>query len=179
MHLCVCDYTASYSHRYGPLGEWSNNVQKQDTINNVEFIVLDCSPLKFAILSHCNEWQSKFCNLLLDMASNRLSSLCAYMEDNAKRCSMQFVDFCNCCKICHRLKAPPGKLDQLGDSLTLLERLQNEQPKTEAQFQPLSDQFEILNKYEVLIPDHVSLRRWYLHVYMKSIYLTSYTLIEH
>ena len=56
----------------------------------------------------------------------------------------------------YRLKTPPESLDQLGDSLSLLERLQNEQPKTEAQFQPLSDQFEILNKYEVLIPDHVS-----------------------
>ena len=38
----------------------------------------------------------------------------------------------------------------------LLERLQAEKPKTEAQFQPLSDQFDILKKYEVLIPDPVS-----------------------
>lgn len=80
-----------YLSRYGPLGEWSNNVQKQDTINNVEFIVLDCSPLKFAILSHCNEWQSKFCNLLLDMASRRLSNLCSFMKDNAKKYVHLFV----------------------------------------------------------------------------------------
>jgi len=90
------------------------------------------------------------------MASNRLNSLCAFMEDNAKRYVMQIVDILT---VVYRLKTPPENLDQLGDSLTLLERLQNEQPKTEAQFQPLSDQFEILNKYEVLIPDHVSLRR--------------------
>lgn len=55
-----------------------------------------------------------------------------------------------------RLSSAPENLDQLGDSLGLLERLQAEKPKTEAQFQPLSDQFEILKKYEVLIPDPVS-----------------------
>jgi len=55
-----------------------------------------------------------------------------------------------------RLNAAPENLDQLGDSLGLLERLQAEKPKTEAQFQPLSDQFDILKKYEVLIPDPVS-----------------------
>ena len=66
------------------------------------------------------------------------------------------------CEICmyvyitYRLSTAPEKLDQLGDSLGLLERLQAEKPKTEAQFQPLSDQFDILKKYEVLIPDPVS-----------------------
>ena len=54
------------------------------------------------------------------------------------------------------MSTAPENLDQLGDSLGLLERLQAEKPKTEAQFQPLSDQFEILKKYEVLIPDPVS-----------------------
>ena len=55
-----------------------------------------------------------------------------------------------------RLGTAPENLDQLGDSLGLLERLQAEKPKTEAQFQPLSDQFDILKKYEVLISDPVS-----------------------
>ena len=64
---------------------------------------------------------------------------------------------CIClCYIMYRLSTAPENLDQLGDSLGLLERLQAEKPKTEAQFQPLSDQFDILKKYEVLIPDPVS-----------------------
>lgn len=40
----------------------------------------------------------------------------------------------------------------------MLERLQDEVPKTEAQFEPLHDQFNVLRKYEVQIPEEVELQ---------------------
>ena len=58
-----------------------------------------------------------------------------------------------------RLSTPPENLDQLSDSLTLLERLQNDVPNIEAQFEPLNDQFSILHKYEVQVPDEVEAQR--------------------
>lgn len=65
--------------------ELSNKVQNIDTISNIEFILLDCSPLKFSIISHCDEWQNRFHNLLLDMATDKLSSICSSLEENSKR----------------------------------------------------------------------------------------------
>lgn len=62
----------------------------------------------------------------------------------------------------HRLSAPPETLDQLGDSLALLEQLQQDLPNIEAKFPPLHQQFAILEKYEVAIPEEV--RRTYLYV---------------
>ena len=50
---------------------------------------------------------------------------------------------------------PPNTLDELGQSLELWEQLNNDQTSTESQFQPLNEQFEIMMKYEVLIPDDV------------------------
>ena len=54
-----------------------------------------------------------------------------------------------------RLRVPPESLDQLSDSLDLLDQLQSDIPKFEAQFEPLHDQFNILRKYEVQIPEEV------------------------
>ena len=41
----------------------------------------------------------------------------------------------------HRLSHPPQTLDELGDSLSLLEQLQNDLAKIEARFPPLHEQF--------------------------------------
>ena len=51
---------------------------------------------------------------------------------------------------------PPQTLDELGDSLSLLEQLQNDLAKIEARFPPLHEQFAILEKYDVPIPEEVS-----------------------
>ena len=59
----------------------------------------------------------------------------------------------------YRLRSPPETLDDLGNSLGLLEHLQTDIPKLEAQFEPLNDQFNILHKYEVPVPDEVEIQR--------------------
>ncbi|XP_071951094.1 dynein axonemal heavy chain 2-like isoform X2 [Antedon mediterranea] len=116
--------------------EVANNVQKEETVLNIQFVLLDCSPLKFALLHHCNEWQSKFTTLLQFMASQKLTKLHTYLKDNSEK-----------------LSKPPQTLDELGDSLDLLEKLQNEQREIESQFSPLHDEFAILEKYEVSVPE--------------------------
>lgn len=57
------------------------------------------------------------------------------------------------------MRSPPESLDQLGNSLGLLEQLQANIPKIEAQFEPLNDQFNILHKYEVSVSEEVELKR--------------------
>ena len=71
--------------------ELSNKAQQVDTLTNVEFILLDCSPLKFSIIAHCEEWQNRFHNLLLDLASTKLNGICSFLSENSKK-----WDVCAC-----------------------------------------------------------------------------------
>ena len=65
--------------------EIANNFQKEETVLNIDFVLLDNSPLKFALLSHCNEWQSKFTTLLREMGSQKLLELTNFLKNNAKK----------------------------------------------------------------------------------------------
>ncbi|XP_021360073.1 dynein heavy chain 2, axonemal-like isoform X4 [Mizuhopecten yessoensis] len=119
--------------------EVANNVQTQETILNIQFVLLDCSPLKYAILGHCQEWQNKFTSLLKEIATSRLNELHNFLKDNSTNVSK-----------------PPQTLDELGNSLNLWEQLHTGLADTEAKFPPLHDQFGILEKYEVAIPEEVT-----------------------
>ena len=55
-----------------------------------------------------------------------------------------------------RVIQPPQTLDELGESLNLWDKLNAELPTNEQKFAPLNEQFLILEKYEVAIPEEVS-----------------------
>ena len=134
--------------------EVANNTQKEETLTNINFVRLDCSPLKHALVSHCSSWQNKLTTLLNSIASTDLNNL---HEMFAKRSE--------------KLRAPPNDLDQLSESLALLSQLQNDviyniydliltdvffnskASSIEAQFGPIREQYQILEKYEVPIKD--------------------------
>ncbi|XP_075848159.1 dynein axonemal heavy chain 2 [Microtus pennsylvanicus] len=118
--------------------EVANNVQKEETVLNVQFVLLDCSHLKFSLVQHCNEWQNKFTTLLKEMAAGRLMDLHSYLKDNAEKISR-----------------PPQTLEELGVSLQLMDTLQHDLPSLETQIPPIHEQFTILEKYEVPVPDSV------------------------
>nr|XP_055054184.1 LOW QUALITY PROTEIN: dynein axonemal heavy chain 2 [Misgurnus anguillicaudatus] len=122
----------------GRYTEVANNVQKEETVLSLQCVLLDCSPLKFSLLQHCNEWQSKFTQLLSLMATEKLKELHSFLQENALRISR-----------------PPQTLAELVDSLTLLETLQADLSKIENQISPIDDQFVILKKYEVTIDSAV------------------------
>lgn len=71
----------------------ANNVQTQETILNIQFVLLDCSPLKYAILSHCTEWQNKFTTLLSTIATSRLKDLHAFLKDNGEKYAALYLSF--------------------------------------------------------------------------------------
>ncbi|CAG5134523.1 unnamed protein product, partial [Candidula unifasciata] len=119
--------------------EVANNVQTQETILNIQFVLLDCSPLKYAILSHCQEWQNKFTTLLSEIAVATLKNLTEYLKSNAIKVAI-----------------PPQTLDELSDSLALWDKLNADLPATEEKFPPLYEQFVILEKYEVPISKEVT-----------------------
>ncbi|XP_033636218.1 dynein heavy chain 2, axonemal-like isoform X2 [Asterias rubens] len=129
---------ASFDADIARYTEVANNVSKEETVLNIQFVLLDCSPLKTALLGHCHEWENKFTTLLREMASQQLKDLHCFLCDNKDK-----------------LSKPPQTLDELGDSLLLLEQLQTDLSKIEARFPPLHEQFAILEKYDVAIPDEV------------------------
>uniref|UniRef100_A0A2K6FUH7 Dynein axonemal heavy chain 2 n=1 Tax=Propithecus coquereli TaxID=379532 RepID=A0A2K6FUH7_PROCO len=118
--------------------EVANNVQKEETVLNIQFVLLDCSHLKFSLVQHCNEWQNKFTTLLREMAAGHLLELHNYLKENAEKISR-----------------PPQTLEELGVSLQLMDTLQHDLPNLEAQIPPIHEQFAILEKYEVLVEDSV------------------------
>ncbi|KAI8821286.1 dynein heavy chain and region D6 of dynein motor-domain-containing protein [Fimicolochytrium jonesii] len=116
--------------------EVANNTQKEETLTNINFIRLDCSLLKHALVSHCNSWQNKLTTLLNNNASTDLISLHKMFVEKAEK-----------------LRTVPRDLDQLGDSLGVLQKLQTSLQSIEGQFRPIREQYEILEKYEVQIKD--------------------------
>ena len=116
--------------------EVANNTQKEETLTNVNFIRLDCSPLKHALVSHCSAWQNKLTTLLNSNAATELNNLHDMFAKKAEK-----------------LRAPPKDLTQLSEGLALLGQLQTDIPTIEAQFGPIHEMYEILEKYEVQIKD--------------------------
>ena len=114
--------------------EVANNTQKEETLTNINFVRLDCSPLKHALVAHCSAWQNKLTTLLNSNSSAELNNLYDMFERKTEK-----------------LKTPPQNIDQLSESLTILAQLQAEVSSIEAQFQPIHDQYAILEKYEVAI----------------------------
>lgn len=55
-----------------------------------------------------------------------------------------------------RISRPPQTLEELGVSLQLMDTLQHDLPNLETQIPPIHEQFTILEKYEVPVPDTVS-----------------------
>ncbi|KAM8972622.1 dynein axonemal heavy chain 2 [Pelodytes ibericus] len=116
--------------------ELANNVQKQETVQNIQFVLLDCSHLKYSLVQHCHEWQNKFTGLLKSLATEKLMELHTYLKDNAER-----------------VLQPPQTLEQLAHSLELFDSLRGELSKIESQILPIHEQFTILEKYEVVMEE--------------------------
>ena len=120
--------------------EVANNTQKEETLTNINFVRLDCSPLKHSLVSHCSAWQNKLTTLLNTNAINDLKSLHDMFNQKTVK-----------------LKAVPKDLNQLCDSLALLTQLNTDIPSIEAQFQPIFEEYQILEKYEVAITEEEKL----------------------
>ncbi|KAK4469213.1 hypothetical protein MN116_006788 [Schistosoma mekongi] len=122
--------------------EVTNKVLDADTMVTTKFLQLDFSLLKNAIAAHCRDWQLRLISLLLSMTEDSLNGIYTYMND-----------------VQERILRPPANLDELGDSIQLLEQILSEQNEIQAKFGPIEEQFTILDKCEVTYSDEISSRR--------------------
>ncbi|CAH8498261.1 unnamed protein product [Heterobilharzia americana] len=122
--------------------EVTNKVLDAETMVTTRFLQLDFSLLKNAIAAHCKDWQLRLINLLLSMTTDSLNGVYTYMND-----------------VKERILRPPQNLNELGDSIHLLEQILSEQNEIQAKFAPLEEQFAILDKCEVTYTEDVSSHR--------------------
>ena len=130
---------ASFDADIGRYTEVTTKVLDSDAMVTTRFLQLDYSLLKNSIVGHCKEWQFKLTALLLEIATKALMDIHNYLHFEGERVSK-----------------PPQTLDELGESLDLWEKLNGELPQIEDRFLPLTDQFAILEKYEVTLSEEVA-----------------------
>merc|ERR1739848_734082 len=118
--------------------EVANNVQKEETLLPIAFLLLDSSPLKHSIVEHCTEWRNKFTDLLFEMAKSDLQSLTDYLDATAVE-----------------LQKVPETLEMMIEKMVLMQATEKTFTATEHRFGPINDQFAILGKYEIAIPDDI------------------------
>ncbi|XP_054907024.1 dynein axonemal heavy chain 2 isoform X1 [Poeciliopsis prolifica] len=122
--------------------ENASSIQQEETVVTIQFVMLDCSPLKSTLVHHCNEWQKRLTQLLSEIASTHLKELYDSMQSNADR-----------------LMKPPQTLEELSNSLTLFANLNSDLANTEAQIPLIHERFAILDKYEVEVEHKVQVMR--------------------
>lgn len=113
-----------------------NEIQAEETIVNMNFICIDCSPLKQAIVGHCVSWQSKYTSLLHGNALNELKELREIFSDNTTR-----------------LAKVPTTLEELADSINHCKKLQAEKESILGRFEPLYEEYKLLEKCDIQIPE--------------------------
>ena len=120
-------------NRYNEVG---NNAQKEENLTNVNFILLDCSPLKHSIVAHCSAWQGKLTTLLNQNAVFELNSLVEMLAKNSTQLQMM-----------------PKDVKELGELQNLLTEVQKNYSKTQSQLAPIKEMYSILETYEVAVKD--------------------------
>jgi len=111
------------------------DIMKGEDVNQtVNFIKIDCSLLKAALIDHCQQWQRHLTGLLNSNAKTELFELRDYVATTTAS-----------------LRRKPLSLDELSNSLNLLRRCRHELEDTEARFDPLEARYQTLAKFDVVV----------------------------
>ena len=114
----------------------AKDVAAEESIRSVGFLRADCAKLKQSILSHCQQWQMGYLQVLHDMAVKECKSM-------RELCALSI----------RRLKARPDTLDELAEAVGLVLTLQREFPFIESRFDTLRETYTALDRFDVHISD--------------------------
>merc|ERR1712187_984160 len=64
--------------------EVQNDIQQEDPKVVIDFIETDFTPLKNALMEHCQQWQKKLTDLLNERARGEMDQILDYFETNTK-----------------------------------------------------------------------------------------------
>jgi dynein heavy chain len=74
--------------------EIANNVQMQESVSPVHFIIINSMQLKDAIVEHCYLWQDKLAKLLLRLTYNKIRDSYCYNSENTEKYELLHVIKC-------------------------------------------------------------------------------------
>ncbi|XP_055375876.1 dynein axonemal heavy chain 2 [Condylostylus longicornis] len=114
------------------------NDESQETITILQFIVINSSKLKYTILGHVDEWQSRYIALLQKKSTEAIQAIYDYMESNARA-----------------VLTIPRTLSAIKTSIQLYNKLINEISIKQSEFSPIYDLFKVLDKYEIPVEKSV------------------------
>jgi dynein heavy chain, axonemal len=111
-------------------------VQSEEGLVMINFISSDASLLKQAIIKHCVEWQARFTDHINTTARTELSALQSLFESTTAS-----------------LLRNPKTLDELSDVNLALKDIQANLESVHARFDPLKQQYNLLEYFEVRVKE--------------------------
>nr|CAD7455963.1 unnamed protein product [Timema tahoe] len=125
---------SSFESDISRYSEVATNVQIQESVSHVYFLIINCSLLKQSIVEHCVEWQSTLTLLLKNTTEDKMDDIYQYIKENSER-----------------VMKVPTTLRELQEHIPLHEALVEEVPQKEKIFPNIEDRFVVLDKFEVEI----------------------------
>nr|CAD7438227.1 unnamed protein product [Timema bartmani] len=125
---------SSFESDISRYSEVATNVQIQESVSHVYFLIINCSLLKQSIVEHCVEWQSTLTLLLKNTTEDKMDDIYQYIKENSER-----------------VMKVPTTLRELQEHIPLHEALVEEVPEKEKIFPNIEDRFVVLDKFEVEI----------------------------
>ncbi|CAN0325424.1 unnamed protein product, partial [Scytosiphon promiscuus] len=106
---------AQFQADIGRYRELQADIVQEESSHTINFIKIDCTQLKTALVGHCSQWQAKLTGLLNQNAMGELRGLHELFQTSTAR-----------------LKVQPLNLDHLSESWNLLETMKKDVPTIEA-----------------------------------------------
>lgn len=127
---CLADFESKISF----YKEQSNEIQNTESQHTISFIRLDSSPLQNSLLSHCSDWQTRLIKLVNEVSHKHLLEFYHMFQENTTK-----------------LQQVPTSIPELAEQLAFMAQVKESIPQTEAQFIPLRENFDALQRYEFAI----------------------------
>lgn len=117
--------------------EIANNTEKHENLVAIDYMQVDNSPIKYSIVEHCTEWGNKFTIVLYEKGVADMNELRDFLKNTTTR-----------------LGETPETLDQMCETIELLDGTKANLEVMSQRFQPIRDNFEILLKHDVEVEEH-------------------------
>ncbi|XP_023228402.1 dynein heavy chain 2, axonemal-like [Centruroides sculpturatus] len=113
--------------------ELMNGAQKEDRNYYIQFLSIDSTPVKYSIKTYCLNWKNELLKLLFEISKEKLLELHNYMDTNIENLE--------------KYPQTIGELQHFANQKKLKEALDN----VKQQFDPLRDNFKVLDNYNYWI----------------------------
>jgi len=113
-----------------------SDIQAEDASHTVQFLRIDTTPIKTALVNHCQQWQLQFTGLLHHNATTELYQLHDLFVQHTEQ-----------------LRHSPHTLEQLAASMQLLKDIHEGKSSIEARFAPLEESYAVLDKFDVHVQE--------------------------